>query len=116
MRNWLVQSEAAKEQGVCHTEEECVEMYADIPSKKRDEAVEFLAERLMEVLPFVKEEIKPDPKNWNVPHHLWWGMGVRNLLRDNGFDEPFFGVDNLDCIYKFLVEAACSSTTASTAG
>jgi hypothetical protein len=35
-----------------------------------------------------------------------WGMSVRNLLRQKGFSEEHFGIDNLDDIYISLVEEA----------
>jgi hypothetical protein len=33
-------------------------------------------------------------------------MSVRNLLREKGFNEKYFGVHNLDDIYVALVEEA----------
>jgi len=106
-RNWLEQSEAAKAEGVCHTREECLQMYSEIPEKKKEKAIEaFRESKYFEEAPSIKEEIAKDPEHWNVPYHLWWGMAVRNFFRKEAMGEKYFGVDNLDCIYKYLVEDA----------
>jgi hypothetical protein len=105
-RNWLEQSDAAKEQGVCHTDKECVQMYSEIPQEQKDAAVEAFRNVYVEVIPKIREAIKSDPDGWNIPYHSFWGMGVRNFFRQEGFGEKYFGIDNMDCIYKFLIEDA----------
>ncbi len=104
--NWHEQSEAAKVRGVCHTAEECKQGYAELDPAKKDEAIAFLRKELAAPLPEIRNSIAADPEHWNVPYHLGWGMAVRNLLREHDMGEEFFDVDNLDCIYKFLVEDA----------
>ena len=105
-RNWLEQSEEAKEQGVCHTEEECKLMYSEIPQEKKDAAIKAFRESdYAQTFPEIRKAIAEDGEHWNVPYHLGWGMGVRNFFRQEGFGEEFFCVDNLDCCYKFLIEA-----------
>ena len=104
--DWLKQSSEAAAEGVCHTEEETWRGYQEIPDAVKVPATRMLTQELSEVLPEVRLSIYVDPDHWNVPYHLWWGMSVRNLLRDKGFSEDYFGVDNLDCIYKYLVEDA----------
>lgn len=42
------------------------------------------------------------PERW----HFLGGMAIRNLLRERGFGELYFGIENLDDIYIGLVEAA----------
>lgn len=42
------------------------------------------------------------PERW----HFEGGMAIRNLLRQRGFDEKYFGIGNLDNIYIKLVEDA----------
>lgn len=106
-RNWLEQSEAAKEQSVCHTEAECEQMYSEIPQEKKDAAIKAFRQSAYAIaFPEIREAIAADPDHWNAPYHLWWGMSVRNFFRQQGFGEEYFGVDNLDCIYAFLVEEA----------
>lgn len=43
-RNWLEQSDEAKKSGVCHTEEECRQMYAEIPQWQKDAAIKAFRE------------------------------------------------------------------------
>jgi hypothetical protein len=106
-RNWLEQSEAAKAKGVCHTEDECKLMYSEIPPEKKEEAIKsFRASAYAPTFSQIREAVAAEPDGWNVPYHLGWGMGVRNFFRQEGFGEEYFGVDNLDCIYVFLIEDA----------
>ena len=73
----------------------------------RDSAVQFLRGFFTEdIKAQIRDAEKSDPQTWWVEHHLWWGMGVRNTLRANGFGEEEFGVDNLDDYYIGLIEAA----------
>jgi hypothetical protein len=104
-RNWLEQSEDAQKEGVCHTEDECKQMYSEIPQYKKDAAIDAFRNDKTFAADFqkIRDEIAADPEHWNVPYHLWWGMGVRNFFRQKYFGEEYFGIDNMDCIYKFLV-------------
>lgn len=38
--------------------------------------------------------------------HHGWGTSIRNLLRQEGFGEPYFGIDNLDDFYVVFIEMA----------
>lgn len=49
---------------------------------------------------------KGEYKEW--PLHFTWGMAVRNLLRDKGYGEKYFDVDNLDDYYVELIEKAAT--------
>jgi hypothetical protein len=104
--DWHKQSDIAKEEGVCHTDEECRQGYAELDPVKKDAAIAFLKRKLHEVLPEIRKSIADDPEHWNAPYHLGWGMSVRNLLRQEKMGEEFFDVDNLDCIYRRLVSDA----------
>lgn len=102
----MKQSEEAKQQGVCHTKEECVRGYAELPDDKKRPAIEMLKVELEQPMAEIRAAIACNPRGWVGPYHLGWGMSVRNLLRENGFGEEWFGIDNLDCIYTLLIEEA----------
>lgn len=105
--NWLEPSLAAKKQGVCHTDQECSQMYSEIPQEQKDAAIKaFRNSGYYPAFPEIRGSIANDPDGWNIPYHSLWGMGVRNFFRQEGFGEKYFGIDNMDCIYKFLVEDA----------
>lgn len=106
-RNWLEQSEEAKAQGICHTEDECALMYSEIPQEQKDAAIKVFRESdYAASFPEIRKAIDDDPEHWNIPYHMWWGMSVRNFFRRQGFGEEYFGIDNLDCCYKMLIEDA----------
>ena len=63
-----------------------------------------------EVLAQIRDAIAKHDPNWPAGYHMWWGMGVRNALREHGFGETAMGVENLDNIYVALVEEAACST------
>jgi len=100
------QSPEALAAGCCHTKEECGQMFTDLAPELKAPALEMLAVELAPVKPDIQTAYAADPLEWAVPYHFWWGMSVRNLLRDKGFDEKYFGVHNLDDIYIPLVEEA----------
>lgn len=91
---------------VCHTKEECNQMYQGIPDDIRIPALLCLRKELNPVLSEIKNAYKQNPEDWYVPYHFGWGMGVRNFLREKGFGEDYFGIHNLDDIYVALVEEA----------
>ena len=106
-RNWLEQSEEAKAQGICHTEDECALMYSEIPQEQKDAAIKVFRESdYVQSFPEIRNSIAGDPDHWNIPYHSFWGMGVRNFFREEGFGEEYFGVCNLDDIYTALIEEA----------
>lgn len=69
-------------------------------------AVDFLRAYTAPDVVWLRDAIAVDPENWVAPYHFFWGMGVRNALRANGFSEGEFGVENLDNIYVALIEEA----------
>ncbi len=93
----------------------------------RNKAVKFLQEHVKKYKDNVilKERINKDPENWwAIPYggspeigypgtsfHFSSGMSVRNVLRQNGFGEKEFKIDNLDDIYISLIEDSINLTT-----
>jgi hypothetical protein len=78
-----------------------------ISDKKRCDAVDFLKKTFTnETKQKIRKAIVADPDDWAIPYHCGWGMAVRNCLRDGGFGEEYFGIDNLDDIYVGLIEEA----------
>ena len=82
-----------------------------------------LGDRVLPAISFLKESIKVgmipqdvvetimatyhlDPDGWWVDYHFFWGMSIRNLLREGGYGEKQLGVENLDDIYVVLLERA----------
>ncbi len=55
-----------------------------------------------------REEYEKRPNDWWAQNgwHFFGGMGIRNEMRDNGFDEEELGVSNLDDIYIAIIEEA----------
>src|SRR3990167_1330791 len=80
---------------------------AKIDTAIRDRAVEFLRNFFTEeVKQLIREAEKDNPQTWWAAYHSFWGMGVRNTLRKNGFSEKELCVENLDDCYIGLVELA----------
>jgi hypothetical protein len=80
--------------------------YADLSPIAKAPALVMLHDELSPVREEILAAYKADPEGWWAPHHFLWGMSVRNLLRQKGFGEDHFGVDNLDDFYIPLVEEA----------
>jgi hypothetical protein len=101
-----VQTPEATAQGVCHTDSECVQMYAALTPEVKAPALEMLRTELAPVVKEIRAAFTAAPKDWYVGYHFGWGMAVRNLLREKGFGEEYFKIHNLDDIYVALVEEA----------
>lgn len=123
----------------------CWENVAKLDQAKVRAAAQMLREQLAPVLDELAERMLENPEGWlggrpqpcycvedgtppkqncwvcrgtgtaTYPLHFSWGMGVRNLLRTEGFGEDFFGIDNLDDYYVPLVELAVGATVIQTA-
>lgn len=102
----MTRSKEAAEQGICHTAEECAAFYSSLSEQIKAPALAALQEETKNYAADIREKFKADPENWYVEHHFWWGMGIRNFLREKGFGEEYFGSHNLDDIYIYLVEEA----------
>lgn len=100
------QSPEAESKMVCHTDEECVQMFKDLTPEVKAPALAMLADELKTVVPEIKKAYAADPDGWYVGYHFGWGMAVRNLLREKGFGEEYFKIHNLDDIYVALVVEA----------
>jgi hypothetical protein len=82
-------------------------IYSLYSQELKDPAVRMLREAFPEDLKTqIRAEISADPNGWAAKYHFFWGMGVRNLLREKGFGEEYFPIWNLDDIYVSLVEDA----------
>jgi len=101
-------SPAAQAEGICHTDAECVAMFADLTPEIKAPALAMLREELVPVVDQIRAAYTAAPDDWYVGYHFSWGMAVRNLLRQKGFGEDYFNVHNLDDIYVALVEEALS--------
>ena len=81
-------------------------VYASLSPEIKAPALAMLATELAPAYPKISDMYADNPTGWATPHHFHWGMVIRNLLREKGFGEEYFGVDNLDDIYVSLVEEA----------
>lgn len=88
------------------SDEECKAIYASLDTELIAPALMMLAEELSDVRDEIIASAKADPEDWSTAYHMVWGMGIRNMLRDKGYGEEYFGVENLDDIYVPLVEDA----------
>ncbi len=91
-------------------------LHADNVAKLNPElvaaAVKLLQEKLADSFPDIRKAMAADPQTWWVPYHFWAMMGVRNMLRQNGFGEKEFAIDNLDDYAVGLVELAVEQSPA----
>lgn len=82
-------------------------LYESIPQEKKDPAIEFFRTRLSdEVKEQIRGAMRIDITSWFAVGHFTWGMSARNSLRDAGFCEGYFGIENLDDIYVEIIEDA----------
>lgn len=76
-------------------------------SPRWPEAVAFLREWLSaDVQERIRAVVDAKSSAWPAAYHTFWGMGVRNALREAGFGEAELDVRNLDNVYVELVEEA----------
>jgi hypothetical protein len=115
MSEEFVPSEAAQREGVCHTESECQALYEALDTDMRLAAALSLRDGLtteagtMQKLIDVKVhegasyldalEKEPDAA-------MFFGMGVRNYLRREGYGEKELGVHNMDCVFIYILRDA----------
>jgi len=81
-------------------------IYLSLEMNKVAPVLVMLADELKASSVDIVKAAENDPNSWWAPYHLYWGMQVRNLLRDKGYGEDYFGIANLDDIYIELVEDA----------
>lgn len=83
------------------------EVYATLSPEIKAPALAMLAHELSGLDGrSIRDMYEENPTGWMVPYHFSAGMSIRNLLRDRGFGEDYFNVDNLDDIYVALIEEA----------
>jgi len=79
-------------------------MLFPIPEEEKEKAVQYLIDNIpITTLIDVEKIIRQNGKNWWIEHHHGFGMGVRNLLRQGGFN---WGPIEMDELWIELVEAA----------
>lgn len=85
----------------------CKIIYDALPDDKKQVAIRLLKKYISaKETRLIRTEIKKAPVHWFAKYHFYWGMYIRNVLRDNGMGEKYFGIKNLDDIYVELVEGA----------
>lgn len=86
--------------------------YAELTQDQRDRAKAILLAKLTpDVLEEVRELHGDDPISWASPYHHFWGMGIRNLLRQEGFKDAELPSGNWDDYYVAVVEYAAGIRT-----
>jgi hypothetical protein len=79
-------------------------MQYSVPPSEKTKAVQYLIDRIPdETMREIKNLMDQNGKNWWVEHHHGFVMGVRNLLREGGFE---WGPQDLDNLWVGLVERA----------
>jgi hypothetical protein len=115
MGDEFVPSEAAQREGVCHTESECKALYENIEAPLRVDAARSLHDALVKDGDTMRMLVDAGVQDGNpyfdaLPKEpgaaLFFGMGIRNFLRDHGFGEKELGVHNLDCVFTYIMRDA----------
>lgn len=112
--NKFKQSPEAKKEGVCHTVNECRELFLAIDPEVRVACKKMLLEKVpLDDQKRVRQAIKVAGTDWieelckdDPMSRMFVGMGFRNFLRRHGFGEEALQVHNLDCVYENLIEEA----------
>jgi len=81
-------------------------MYTAISPEVKAPVLAILQNMLEPIAPEIRIDFAKDPANWWKRGHFHFGLAVRNQLRRKGYDASYFGVENLDDIYVYLVEDA----------
>lgn len=84
------------------------ELVARVPQYKKEEAAKFLKTHFTEDEKYQLKNIYERSASiyWFSGYHFTTGMAIRNTLRENGYGEKYFDIDNLDYIYCLLLEMA----------
>lgn len=81
--------------------------FAELPQDIKDKAIEILKSNINNIgKNQIRMAIKADRINWGSPYHFSWGMGIRNLLRNNICLDDKLPSGNWDDYYIRLVEKA----------
>jgi hypothetical protein len=86
---------------------ECRIIYNALSEEKKYPAIDCLKNHISKELKIgLRILIERDPEGWFAMYHHGWGTAIRNVLRQKGFGEEYFNINNLDDIYVELVEDA----------
>lgn len=89
--------------------DEPMDLYDELSSELKQPAIEMLQRELgEEFTQWYRDRVRTHDSRWWLPKgwHFIGGMAIRNLLREQGFGEAYFGIHNLDDVYIELVEGA----------
>jgi hypothetical protein len=79
--------------------------YESIPPEKTDPVLTLLRKQITpQDQDLIRNRILEDPEDWYVKSHFFFGMAIRNLLREHGYGEDYWPIWNLDDIYVHLLE------------
>ena len=83
------------------------EFYRSLPDEKKAPALQLLRDKIdLRGQEEMRIAIRKSPEDWYVMGHFYFGMSVRNFLREHGFGEDYWPIWNLDDIYVHLLEEA----------
>jgi hypothetical protein len=84
------------EKGLLSNESSMATMLYSIPFSEKTKAAQYLIDHIPdETMRDIKNLMDQNGKDWRVEHHHGFGMGVRNLLREGGFDWGPIDMDDL---------------------
>lgn len=90
------------------------EKFLEIPEDVRERGADVLRDILDEqTRELIFEEWRRERDDWCVPYHFYWGMAIRNALRDAGLFDDRLPDKNWDDYYIPLVEYAIGIRTVS---
>lgn len=83
------------------------ERFAELPDWIIEKSKEALLYNIsQEDIDIIKNEIDKNGSTWCSPYHSWWGMKIRNLLRDKVCLDKELPIPNWDDYYVALIEYA----------
>lgn len=83
------------------------ERFAELPDWIIGKSKEALLYNISpEDIDIIKKEIDKNGSTWCSPYHSWWGMKIRNLLRDKVCLDSVLPSRNWDDVYVCLIEYA----------
>ena len=111
----FVPSKEAQREGVCHTESECKALYEQIDVQLREAAASSLRDALLKdentMQRLIDAKVHESGSYFDaIPSEpgaaTFFGMSIRNYLRQQGFSEKELGVHNLDCVFTYILREA----------
>jgi len=84
--------------------EDDMDLFYGISPEEKERAIQCIIKEVpQEELGEVLKLVKTEGEDWWIMEHLDFGMGIRNLLRENGFEWDALQLDDL---WDVLVEEA----------